>query len=103
MIKETNDSPTLNSLVYERKLAFANLVRAFLKFNVKSARTIDVIMTKDNDVNIMINETLFKFDVADYTGSSDAYIFYNPSNGRMLIQNGDVKKVYRLEVNLFDE
>ena len=34
---ETNDSP-INSLILERKKAFANLVRAYLRFNVSDAK-----------------------------------------------------------------
>ena len=103
MKKETNDLLTLNSLIVERKVAFANLVRAYLKFNVPSAKKVEVAQGENLDVFIVINDNIFKFDVADYTGATERYIFYNPSNGRIVIQNGDVKKIYKLEVNLYDE
>lgn len=103
MKKERSASLTPNSLIVERKVAFANLVRAYLKFNVPSAKQVDVLQAENNDVSIMINENVFKFDVADYTGATEKYIFYNPSNGRIVIQNGDVKKIYKLDVNLYDE
>lgn len=103
MKKETNDLLTLNSLIIERKVAFANLVRAYLKFNVPSAKQVEVAQGENLDVFIVINDNTFKFDVSDYTGATDKYIFYNPSNGRIVIQNGDVKKIYKLEVNLYDE
>jgi len=98
MNKEEKDLPT-HSLILERKVAFANLVRAYLKFNVASAKTIEV----GEDGNISINGNQFKFDVSDYTGADERYIFYNPSNGRIVIQSGDVSKVYRVDVQLFDE
>jgi hypothetical protein len=96
--KETKGSHT-NSLILERKLAFANLVRAYLKFNVSEA--LNIVVEKDG--NISINGNYYKFDVADYTGCTSNYIFYNPSSGRLLIQKDDVKKIYKLDVNLYDE
>jgi len=98
MNKEEKDSPT-HSLILERKVAFANLVRAYLKFNIPSAKSIEV----EDDGDIVINDNRFKFDVSDYTGAVDKYIFFNPNNGRIVIQNGDVKKVYRVDVQLYDE
>ena len=87
------------SLIKDRKKAFAELVRAYLKFNVASAT--DIVVNEDGDISI--NGTLFKFDVSDYTGKNEAYIFYNPSNGRMVIENKSVKKIYKLEVDLVDD
>lgn len=98
MIKETKDSRT-NSLILERKVAFANLVRAYLKFNVSDALNIVV----EEDGNLSINGNYYKFDVSDYTGCTENYVFLNPSSGRMLIQKDDVKKIYKLDVNLYDE
>ena len=98
MIKETKDSRT-NSLILERKVAFANLVRAYLKFNVSDALKIVV----EEDGNISINGNYYKFDVSDYTGCTENYVFLNPSSGRMLIQKDNVKKIYKLDVNLYDE
>ena len=98
MNKEEKDLH-IHSLILERKVAFANLVRAYLKFNIPSAKKIEV----DEDGDIIINDNKFKFDVSDYTGAIDKYIFFNPNNGRIVIQNGDVKKVYRVDVQLHDE
>lgn len=94
---ETNNLP-INSLILERKKAFANLVRAYLRFNVSDALNIVV----EKDANLSINGRFYKFDVADYTGCTENYIFFNPSSGRLLIQKENVKKVYKLEVDLFD-
>jgi len=96
--KERKDSH-MNSLILERKLAFANLVRAYLKFNVSEA--LNIVVEKDG--NISINGNYYKLDVSDYTGCTANYIFYNPSSGRLLIQKDDVKKIYKLDVNLYDE
>lgn len=94
---ETNNSPT-HSLILERKKAFANLVRAYLRFNVSDALNIIV----EEDGNISINGNHYKFDVSDYTGCTENYIFLNPSSGRILIQKDNVKKIYKLEVDLLD-
>ena len=93
----------IHSLIRDRKLAFANLVRAFLKFNVSDALKIDVLESENKDVLILINENIYKFDVNDYTGCADQYIFFNSSNGRLVIEGKGVQKVYKLEVDLLDE
>ena len=94
---EENNLPT-HSLILERKKSFANLVRAFLMFNVSDA--LNIVVEKDG--NISINGNNYKFDVSDYTGCTENYIFYNPCSGRLLIQKNDVKKIYKLEVDLLD-
>ena len=100
--KEKNNSP-IHSLIRDRKLAFANLVRAYLKFNVASATKIDVVESDNLDVFIFINDNQYKFDVSDYTGCADQYIFFNPSNGRLVIEGKGVQKIYKLEVDLLDK
>lgn len=95
--KETSSMP-IHSLILERKKAFANLVRAYLRFNVSEALNVVV----ENDGNISINGKLYKFDVSDYTGCTENYIFYNPSNGRFVVQGKNVSKVYKLDVDLLD-
>ena len=95
--KETSSTP-IHSLILERKKAFANLVRAYLRFNVSEALNVVV----ENDGNISINGNLYKFDVSDYTGCTENYIFYNPSNGRFVVQGKNVSKVYKLDVDLLD-
>ena len=86
------------SLIRERKVAFANLVRAYLKFNVSDALKVVVL----EDGNITINDKEYKFDVNDYTGSATNYIFFNPSSGRLVIEGNGVSKVHKLEVDLLD-
>ncbi len=86
------------SLIRERKVAFANLVRAYLKFNVSDALKVEVL----EDGNITINDKEYKLDVNDYTGSATNYIFFNPSSGRLVIEGNGVSKVYKLEVDLLD-
>lgn len=94
---EKSNTP-IHSLILDRKKAFANLVRAYLRFNVSDA--LNIVVEKDG--NISINGNLYKFDVSDYTGCTENYIFFNPSSGRLVIQGKNVSKVYKLEVDLLD-
>ena len=95
---EVKNNTPIHSLIVDRKVAFANLVRAYLKFNVSDALKIVVL----DDGNITINDVEYKFDVSDYTGYSENYIFLNPSSGRIVIEGKGVQKVYKLEVDLLD-
>ena len=88
------------SLVKQRKKSFAELVRLFFIMNVSNLTSVDVT----EDFNLNINGTTFKLDVSDYTGSNnEPYIFFNPSNGRIVIENKGKTKVYKVEVELYDE
>ena len=99
---EEKSSMPIHSLIRDRKMAFANLVRAYLKFNVSDALKIDVVESENRDVFISINDNIYKFDVSDYTGCSENYIFLNPSSGRIVIEGKGVQKIYKLDVDLFD-
>ena len=96
---EEKSSTPIHSLILERKTAFANLVRAYLRFNVSDA--LNIVVEKDG--NISINGKYYKFDVNDYTGATPNYIFFNPSSGRIVIEGNGSSKVYKLDVDLLDE
>lgn len=76
--------------------SWLEMIRAFLKFNIASAKEVEVIEWN----LISINGKEFKVDVTDYTGSSENYIFLNPSNGRMVIETKGVQKIYKFEVEI---
>ena len=97
-IAEDKSSTHIHSLILDRKVAFANLVRAYLKFNVSDA--LNIVVEKDG--NISINGNYYKFDVSDYTGATPNYIFFNPSSGRIVIEGNGVSKVYMVDVDLLD-
>lgn len=97
-IAEDKSSTHIHSLILDRKVAFANLVRAYLKFNVSDA--LNIVVEKDG--NISINGNYYKFDVSDYTGATPNYIFFNPSSGRIVIEGNGVSKVYKVDVDLLD-
>ena len=96
---EQNNLPT-HSLIRDRRKAFAELIRAFLKFNVPSAKKIEV----HPNGSLTINNHLYKVDISDFTGIDDSlgYVFFNPSNGRLYIEKDNVNKIYKLEVDLMD-
>jgi len=97
---EDKSNTHIHSLILDRKKAFAELIRAYLKYNVASAKKIEVL----RNGSISINDHLYKVDISDYTGYDEGmgYIFLNPSSGRLYIQKGIVNKIYKLEVDLFD-
>ena len=95
---EVKNSTHIHSLIVDRRVAFANLVRAYLKFNVGDA--LNIVVEKDG--NISINGNYYKFDVSDYTGATPNYIFFNPSSGRIVIEGNGVSKVYKVDVDLLD-
>jgi len=76
--------------------SWCEMIRAYLKFNIASAKEVEVL-----DWNkMLINGKEFKVDITDYTGNSANYIFLNPSNGRMVIETKGVQKIYKFEVEL---
>lgn len=95
---EVKNNTHIHSLIVDRRVAFANLVRAYLKFNVSDA--LNIVVEKDG--NISINGNYYKFDVSDYTGATPNYIFFNPSSGRIVIEGNGVSKVYKVDVDLLD-
>jgi len=86
------------SLVKDRRVAFANLLSAYFRFNVASITSTDV--TKDG--NLLLNGQEYKLDVSDYTGYTDKYVFYNPSNGRIVVDINSKRKTYQLDVGLIE-
>lgn len=76
--------------------SWCEMIRAFIKFNL----TDEVEVVSFDTISIKGNH--YKVDVTDYTGSAERYIFLNPSNGRMVIENAGRQKVYKFEVGLVD-
>jgi hypothetical protein len=78
------------------KKSWLEMIRAFIKFNM----TDEVEVIDYQTLSIKGNE--FKVDVTNYTGHAERYIFLNPANGRMVIENNGRSKVYQFEVDLID-
>ena len=86
------------SMVKERKVAFANLISMYFRFNISSITSTDVT----EDGNLILNNQEYKLDVSDYTGYKDKYVFYNPSNGRIVVDINNKRKTYQLDVGLIE-
>lgn len=98
--KKVKSNSPIHSLIRDRRKAFAEVIRAYLKFNVPSAKKIEV----HENGSISINNHIYKVDISDYTGIDQGfgYIFFNPSNGRLYIQKDNVNKIYKMDVDLLD-
>ena len=89
----------VKSLVITRQKSFAELIRMYLKLNVPQITSCEVT----EEANLILNGTEYHLDINDYTGRSEAYVFYNTNNGRIFIERNGKGKAYKLEVSLFDE
>lgn len=87
-----------HSMVKERKVAFANLISMYFRLNISSITSTDVT----EDGNLVLNNQEYKLDVSDYTGYSDKYVFYNPTNGRIVVDINNKRKTYQLDVGLIE-
>jgi len=94
---EKSDSPT-TSLLRTFKISWANTLKVFFDLNVEKITSCEVTDSGD----LVINGNEYKLDVANYTGHSDRYIFFNPNNGRIVVETSGVKRIYKLEVDLLD-
>ena len=98
--KKVKSNSPIHSLIRDRRKAFAEVIRAYLKFNVPSAKKIEV----HENGSISINNHMYKVDISDYTGIDQGfgYIFFNSSNGRLYIEKDNVNKIYKMDVDLLD-
>jgi hypothetical protein len=87
------------SLVKEYKRNWGNTICLFLSMNVEQIKSANL----DEQLNLILNSQVYKFDVSEYTGHSEKYVFFNPLSGRLLIESNGMKKIYKFEVSLFDE
>ena len=93
-----NNTPT-HSLILDYKKSWANCICSYFQFNIEQITDCQV----DDNGDLVINNVLYKFDVSDYTGHSDKYVFFNPTNGRLLMESNGIKKILKFEVDLLDE
>lgn len=88
-----------HSLIRTHKKAWGEILCAFFRLNIEQITSAET----NEDGNLVINNILYKFDVSEYTGCDDKYVFFNPISGRVVLENSGRRKIYKLEVNLFDE
>lgn len=95
---EVVSTPNL-SLVKEYKRSWGNAICLFFQLNVEQITSANL----DEQLNLILNNQVYKFDVSEYTGHSDKYVFFNPVSGRLLVESNGKQKIYKFEVSLFDE
>ena len=88
-----------HSLVSEYRRSWGNALCVFFSLNVEQITSCEVLP----NTNLSINGKEYVFDVSDYRGHSDRYVFFNPVNGRLVVEANGVKKIYKFDVTLFDE
>lgn len=95
---EAVSTPNL-SLVKEYKRSWGNTICLFFQLNVEQIKTANL----DEQLNLILNGQVYKFDVSEYTGHSERYVFFNPVSGRLVVEVNGKQKIYKFEVSLFDE
>ena len=93
----SNNSPD-HSLAKDIKRAWGNVLIGYFKFNVPQVTSCEL----SENANLIINGNEYKFDVGDYTGHAERYVFFNPVNGRLTIEANGTHKVYKFEVDFLD-
>lgn len=83
----------LNKTVSEWKKNWLYMICLYFEANYEKVKETEVL----SDDRIRINHDEYKVDINDYTGSSNNYVFFNPTNGRLVVQRGG-----RLVVEQFD-
>ena len=83
----------LNKTVSEWKKNWLYMICLYFEANYEKVKETEVL----SDDRIRINHDEYKVDINDYTGSSSNYVFFNPTNGRLVVQRGG-----RLVVEQFD-
>jgi len=87
-----------HSLARDVKRAWGNVLIGYFKFNVPQVTSCELT----EEANLIINGNEYKFDVGDYSGHSERYVFFNPINGRLVIESAGIKKTYKFEVDFLD-
>ena len=87
----------LNRTVSEWKKNWLYMICLYFESNYEKVKETEVL----SDDRIRINHDDYKVDINDYTGSESNYIFFNPSNGRLVVQRQNRVVVEHLTFRLF--
>ena len=87
---------TLNRTVSEWKKNWLYIICLYLESNYEKIKETEVL----GDDHIRVNTDEYKVDINDYTGGETNYIFFNPTNGRLVIQQKDKINVVRFDVDI---
>lgn len=86
----------LNKTVSEWKKNWLYMICLYFEANYEKVKETEVL----SDDRIRINHDEYKVDINDYTGSSSNYVFFNPTNGRLVVQRGGRVVVEQFDVQI---
>ena len=72
------------------------MICLYFEANYEKVKETEVL----SDDRIRINYDEYKVDINDYTGSSSNYVFFNPTNGRLVVQRGGRVVVEQFDVQI---
>lgn len=72
------------------------MICLYFESNYEKVKETEVL----SDDRIRVNNDEYKVDINDYTGSESNYIFFNPSNGRLVVQRQNRVVVERFDVEI---
>ena len=72
------------------------MICLYFESNYEKVKETEVL----SDDRIRINHDEYKVDINDYTGSSSNYVFFNPMNGRLVVQRGGRVVVEQFDVQI---
>jgi hypothetical protein len=86
----------LNRTVSEWRKNWLYMICLYFESNYEKVKETEVL----SDERIRVNNDEYKVDINDYTGSESNYIFFNPSNGRLVVQRQNRVVVERFDVEI---
>ena len=86
----------LNRTVSEWRKNWLYMICLYFESNYEKVKETEVL----SDDRIRVNNDEYKVDINDYTGSESNYIFFNPSNGRLVVQRQNRVVVERFDVEI---
>ena len=86
----------LNRTVSEWKKNWLYMICLYFESNYEKVKETEVL----SDDRIRVNHDDYKVDINDYTGSESNYIFFNPSNGRLVVQRQNRVVVEHFDVQI---
>lgn len=90
------NTKTLNKTVDEWRRNWMYVICMYLENNYEKIKETEVLSHE----RIRVNNDEYKVDINDYTGSDTNYIFFNASNGRLVIQRHNRISVEKFDVEI---
>jgi hypothetical protein len=87
-----------HSLLQTFKFSWAQTIKIYIDLNIEQVTACEVT----EDSNLVLNGNTYKLDISNYTSHSERYVFFNPQNGRLVIETAGKQRVYKIDVDLLD-